>query len=131
MNDYIGIALLSALCVFCIMAYGTFRCKNTTFVDPLTIAFVPPPYDKYLDGWGLSHFGFFMLLGYLFPKKIWFSFLAGCIWELCEYTMKDHPFYLSSCKYDMKTHKGEGWWYGRWQDIVMNTAGLAVGALLA
>jgi len=31
----------------------------------------------------------------------------------------------------MKTHKGEGWWYGRWQDIVMNTAGLAVGALLA
>lgn len=130
MNDYIGILLICIGCILFIVAYGTYRCKHTSFVDPLTIAFAPPPFDKYFDGWGLSHLGFFMLLGYLFPNKLFFSFTLGVIWELIECTMKDHPFYLSSCKYNMKTHKGEGWWYGRWQDIVMNSTGLWAGRFL-
>lgn len=131
MNDYIKIITICVLCVVFIMAYGTFRCKHSTFVDPLTFAFAPPPLDKYFDGWGLSHFAFFALLGYLFPSKVLFSFVLGVLWELVEYSMKDRPFYLSKCNYTLKTHKGEGWWYGRWQDIVMNSFGLWIGYTLA
>jgi hypothetical protein len=130
MNKYLAILLIGCLCILIIVLYGTYRCMNTSFVDPLTFSFAPPPFDKYLDGWGLSHLGFFMLLGYLFPSMLFFSFLLGVAWELIEYSMKDHPFYLSSCKYDMTTHKGEGWWYGRWQDIVMNATGLGMGYAL-
>ena len=131
MNDYYKILILSALCVLIIILYGTFRCKRTDFVDPLTFAFAPPPFDKYFDGWGLTHLGFFTLLGYLCPTKLLFCFALGVAWELIEYSMKDHPFYLSKCQYNLKTHGGEGWWYGRWQDIVMNLAGLLFGSYLA
>lgn len=131
MNSYVFIILLGMVCITSIVLYGTYRCMNTSFSDPLTIAFAPPPFDKYLDGWGLSHLLFFMLLGYLFPSHLLFSFFSGVAWELFEYSMKDHPFYLSSCKYDMTTHKGEGWWYGRWQDIVMNSIGLWIGSVLS
>jgi hypothetical protein len=130
MNDYIKITVIGLTCVMVIILYGTYRCKNTSFVDPLTFAFAPPPLDKYFDGWGLSHLFFFMLLGYMFPKHLLFSFALGVLWELVEYSMKEHPFYLSKCNYDLKTHKGEGWWYGRWQDIVMNGTGLLIGAYL-
>jgi len=130
MNDYAKITAICLTCVLVIVVYGTFRCKNSSFVDPLTFSFAPPPLDKYLDGWGISHLLFFALLGYLFPKQLLFSFFLGVIWELVEYSMKDHPFYLTKCNYNMKTHEGEGWWYGRWQDIVMNTAGLWIGSAL-
>lgn len=131
MNDYVKITGIGLACVLVIILYGTFRCKYSTFVDPLTFSFAPPPLDKYLDGWGLSHLFFFMALGYLFPKKLLFSFALGVLWELVEYSMKEHPFYLSKCNYNLKTHKGEGWWYGRWQDIVMNSVGLYIGSTLA
>lgn len=128
MNDYVGILLLSGSCIALIVMYGTYRCKNSSFTDPLTFAFLPPPFDKYFDGWGLSHLGFFLLLGFLFPAKLLFSFGLGVAWELVEYSMKGRPFYLTRCNYVVKTHSGEGWWYGRWQDIVMNGLGLLIGS---
>jgi len=130
-KPYLQISLIYLICVFIIVAYGTFRCKTTSFTDPLTFTIAPPPLDKYLDGWGISHLLFFALLGYLYPQYIWFSFVLGVLWELLEYSFKSHPFYLSGCKYNMTTHKGEGWWYGRWQDIVMNSIGLLCGYAIA
>ena len=127
MNEYVKILLVGLTCVLVIVCYGTYRCKNTQFVDPLTYSFAPAPLDKYLDGWGISHLLFFALLGFHFPTKLLFCFALGVVWEMVEYSMQSHPFYLSKCNYDMQTHKGEGWWYGRWQDIVMNTCGLWIG----
>jgi hypothetical protein len=130
MNGYHGVLIISLICIIFIISYGTYRCKTPEFADPLTYALTNAyGLDKYLDGWGLSHFFFFMLLGYLYPKYVVFSFVLGCVWELVEYSMKEHPFYLTAC--ELKTHKGEGWWYGRWQDIVMNSAGLAIGRYIA
>lgn len=124
-NEYVNILFVCAIIVFGIVAYGTFRCKHQNFKDPLTVSFLGPPWDNFLDGWGLLHFGFFALLGYMFPSKLWFSFCLGVAWEMFEYGVKDRPFYISKCDYD--TDGGKTWWYGRWQDIIMNSLGLAAG----
>lgn len=134
-NAYVEILAMGIVCVFVIVAYGTFRCKMATgsYKDPLTIVFAPPPFDKFLDGWGISHFLFFALLGYMYPTRntLIFIFLLGVLWEIIESLAKDHPFYLSKCNYTITTDDGAGWWYGRWQDIVMNTCGMFLGYALA
>jgi hypothetical protein len=133
MNLYLQIVACGLLCVLLIVAYGTFRCKTTDFVDPLTKSFFKGELSNYLDGWGISHFLFFAFLGYKFnkPKYILFSFVLGVIWEIIEYFSKDKPFYISECKYDMTTDKGQGWWYGRYQDVIMNSLGLYVGYIVS
>jgi len=112
-----------------IVLYGSLRCKGD-FVDPLTFSPLGAPWDKFVDGWGLSHFIFYGILGYLFPQKLIFISLVGIGWELTEMIFKDHPFYISKCKY-VTSDNEPGWWYGRWQDIVMNTLGMVLGASIA
>lgn len=130
-KPYLLITFICFVCVLVIISYGVFRCKinNDNFVDPLTKSFAPPPFDQYLDGWGISHFSFFAILAYFFPKLEYliFIWILGVLWEIVEYMFKDHPFYISKCSYKLTTDKGTGWWYGRWQDIVMNTLGIIVG----
>lgn len=130
---YFQISAMGFICGFIIIIYGSIRCKKSDFKDPLTTTFAPPPFDKYLDGWGLTHFGFFLMLGYLFPRTnlLIFAFILGVCWEIIEFIFKDHPFYLSKCEYTLTTQDGSGWWYGRWQDIVVNTLGLLVGYMIA
>lgn len=115
-----------------IVIYGTIRCKVPNFKDPLTTKLAPPPWDKFFDGWGLSHFAFFGLLAYMYPKPQYLVFIAivGVLWEIIESIFHDHPFYLSKCNYKLDTDNADGWWYGRWQDIVMNTTGMLTGLLL-
>lgn len=132
LGDRTKILLICLACVLTIVVYGTMRCKGA-FVDPLTFSPVGHPWNKFLDGWGMSHFLFFMLLGYWFPDKLLFITLLGVGWELVEMLFKEHPFYLSKCEYTAST-PGEGyahWWTGRWQDLVMNTSGLVLGAWLS
>jgi len=130
MNEYTHILGICLSVVIAIMAYGTYRCKSNSYVDPLTKSMFPHPYNMYFDGWGISHFVLFFVLGYLYPSKIIFIWVLGTIWELLEYSIKDKPFYLSKCNYVIDTDHGAGWWYGRWQDIVMNTAGVFLGVWL-
>lgn len=150
-NDYLAIASICAVCVIVIVAYGSYRCQKPSFKDPLTRVFAPAPFDKFLDGWGVAHLLFFTMLGYLYPRPhlLMFIFVLGVVWELIEYSIKDRPFYLSKCAsapiIDNRLDSGgttttttttpmpplSNWWYGRWQDIVMNTIGMTTGATLA
>ena len=127
MRPEIQIIIVCAICVMSIIGYGSFRCTHSGYTDPLTKAFVPPPFDKYLDGWGLLHFGFFFGLAYVHPDHVGLIWSLGLSWELLEFWSKDHPFYISECK--LSTSDGGGWWYGRWEDVVMNSIG--IGAALA
>jgi hypothetical protein len=130
MHPIVQITGWCALCVFVIVAYGTFRCKTTSFQDPLTFTLAGPPFDKYLDGWGIAHYLFFLVLAYAYPAYWPFIWVMGVLWEIIEYSVKDRPFYLSRCTYNIDTDQG-GWWYGRWQDIVMNSLGILTGLGLA
>jgi hypothetical protein len=132
MHEYLQIIGLAAACVGFIVLYGTYRCKAENFTDPLTTKFAPAPYDQFFDGWGITHFLFFMTLAYMYPTKnalilIWF---LGVGWEVVESIFHDHPFYISKCNYKLTTDDVSGWWYGRWQDIIMNSAGMLLGVYL-
>ena len=129
MSSYLQIVSICFACSMTIVAYGTIRCKVPGFKDPLAESFVKPPLDKFLDGWGVAHFCFFMTLGFMYPTHWLFITALGVFWEIVEVAFKDHPFYLSKCSYNSDGSKA-AWWYGRWQDIVMNTTGLVTGILV-
>lgn len=114
------------LCTLSIMAYGTYRCNNTNYKDPLTGSLFGPPLNNFLDGWGITHLLFYTALTFAYPSEWLFISAMGVVWEVIEHSVKDKPFYLSKCKYNMETDKG-GWWYGRWQDVVMNSLGVVIG----
>jgi hypothetical protein len=125
MVSYFTIVLYLILSALAIMAYGKYRCLNDDFTDPLTQSFIDRrPWNQYIDGWGLLHFWFFAFLGYEFPSYWLFILMGGALWEGIEMMFKDRPFYLTHC--NQKTN----WWYGRWEDLVMNTGGLIVGLAL-
>lgn len=116
-----------------IIAYGMYRCKTSSFRDPITQCVLKDNKQlcQFLDGWGFLHFFYFMLLGYLFPHNLQMIFWTGVLWEVVESYSQEHPFYLSECQSLLKTDQDTGWWYGRWQDVVMNTLGMFCGYFLS
>jgi hypothetical protein len=132
MNNHIKIIIINIIVSFSIAVYGTFRCNTTSFKDPLTTCVADnKEVCQFLDGWGILHFFYFMVLGYFFPQNLTTIFVMGVLWEMIESYSADHPFYLSKCKYVITTDDKKGWWYGRWQDVVMNTLGMFCGYYLA
>lgn len=103
------------------------------YIDPVTKSLLPPPFETYTDGWAFLHFACYGILAYMYPGKyqLLFIALAGVTWEIIEIVFKDHPFYFRECKYKLTTDKQTGWWYGRYEDIIMNTLGMAVGYYFA
>lgn len=131
LNNDLKIILIDCLVSFLIMVYGTYRCRTTSFKDPLTGCISGNQhFCKFVDGWGVMHFFYFLVLGFSFPKNLPTIFWMGVLWEMVESYSHDHPFYLAECKYVISTDKESGWWYGRWQDIVMNTLGMFCGVWL-
>lgn len=96
------------------------------------------------DWWSVTHFGFFAVLGYLFPFHIAELTILGIIWEIIEDALS--PSYntkLINCnkKYEgivqrFKmlwcdiTSRDKDYWYGKWDDIFANSLGLIVGQWL-
>jgi hypothetical protein len=131
MNNYLLIGVFFALVVATIIGYGTFRCTRENYVDPLTKSLLPAPFDGFTDGWAFLHFSCFCLITYLFPQHYIIIWVLGVAWEIVEFMFKDHPFYFSDCKYTLTTDKEGGWWYGRYEDIIVNTLGMYLGYYLS
>lgn len=124
------LVISTVICVLLIISYGTYRCRNTNFKDPLTNSIAGDSgLNKYLDGWGILHFWFYAMLMYKCPNLWGLIIIFGIIWEIVEMRFEDKPFYLMECDVNL-SDDGVGWWYGRWQDIVMNSLGMITGALL-
>lgn len=120
-----------AMAVVAIGAYGRFRC-NHKFVDPLSTKL--PLWD--LDGWSLTHLTLFTLIGYGFPGTFHAlaAFALGIGWELTEqYMGKARPAWLGGwgdCDAAEFEAHNANWWFGRYSDIVVNTAGLVFGNMI-
>jgi hypothetical protein len=120
--------LIYTLPLASIFLYGTYRCNNKTFKDPLENKLGIPG----LDGWSLSHIMFFMLMGYLYSNTFIKTMLFGISWEVFEHVYgKQRPGWLGGyggkCN-NMATDREDGnWWYGKWTDIVCNAFGFLVG----
>lgn len=110
--------------VIVIICYGIYNCLINK-KDILQYKWFQQNYLKSFDGWLFSHFILFFIMGYLFPHSIRLSFLFSVIWELFEY--------LTS-KYGLLYLKDKGcyhtWWYGKWEDIAINSIGLLIGRTL-
>ena len=108
--------------------YGQLRCK-LQFRDPLATSLGVAD----LDGWSVTHFLFFSMIGYVFPgpKTGAVAFLSGAIFELWEHWMgKSRPPWMGGwggCEApEMEAHNAN-WWYGRPSDLLMNALGLLAG----
>ena len=97
--------------------------------------------DKIIvDWWSVSHMIYFAILGWWFPNRFWFFFGFGIVWELIEdFLSKDADTKLVNCyNKEYKGHFVKTWcngiqddyWYGKADDILMNTLGFIVGSYL-
>ena len=130
MNDLLCYILLFIICVVSIMGYSRYRCVNKkSFKDPLEKRII-----SILDGWSMTHLLFYMLMGYLFPDYLILTMFFGVLWELFEhYSGKYRPKILSgwgNCHFTDKVEDNEGWWYGKWSDIIINFLGFLIGQYL-
>jgi hypothetical protein len=89
------------------------------------------------DFWSLTHFGLFFYLGYRRPNQFWLYFIIGVGWELIEdYLSSNKDTKLINCllprnqKHLWCNGIQDDYWYGKYDDILFNTAGFLLGALL-
>ena len=131
---YIMVLSIAPLVVF---FYGWYRCKNIlNHKDVLEFSLFKNSKEYGVDGWLLSHYTFFMLMGYLFPNTLRFSFLAGLAWETFEwYCGVYKPKCLEGigfCASPSGAKKnGKVWWYWKWQDPIANLLGFMTGKYLS
>lgn len=88
--------------------------KDSSY-DPFKVPLLNKPFD-FVDGWSLTHTMFYFVLAFMYPKEYILIFMIGVIWECME------------CTYSYM--RSDGWWIGRWQDILMNAIGIAFGLML-
>lgn len=122
---FIAIYLIVVAYIF---TYYSIRKSGLVDKDPMNEKYyVWPVYDcpdevvvSELDGWGISHFILYFVLGYLYPGNLLLFTLIGVIWEFIEQCVHVKSLY------DDDPIK-EKWWVGKVTDIGMNSFGLILG----
>ena len=125
-----GIRLLLVMLVVIavIGIYGHMRCKYK-FVDPLSRKLGIGD----LDGWSITHLVLFSAVGYQASglRLGLLAFVFGVIWETIEHVLgRSRPSWLGGwggCNAAEFEKHNANWWFGRWSDISINTAGILAG----
>lgn len=125
-----SLLLLFLSVIVIIILYGKFRCVYTNYVDPLEI-----DVDFHINGWSISHYVLFTIVGYNFPKSFFFAMFMGVLWEIIEHmigTFKPSILKYTNCnrkstKESSSDTAGKYWWYGKKEDIVVNFLGFITG----
>ena len=140
MNDCVQILSLCFVVAMSIMTYSKYRCKNPNFIDPLTNG---SSLCSFCDGWSISHFMFYGLLGFLYPTRMKLIMSLGVGWEMFEWAVSHTDVKIlnvfrgvSQCKITSGEGEGEGgggdarpdtidehWFYAKPTDIMMNFMG--------
>ena len=138
MHDRSQILLICFLLgIIIILVYGYFRCIYPNFEDPLLFG---SDICRFCDLWSISHFVFYMILAFFYPKQIKFIFIIGLLWELTEFIIQKDYFKglpilskihkLSICKTSSLLNKDNHWVYYKVTDIPMNILGIFTGIYL-
>ena len=85
-----------------------------------------------IDWWSASHFMLFAFIGFVIPKRTTEAIIVGTGWEIFEdFMASDKHTQLADCKKEGHSIWCHGvqdsYWYGKWDDIFMNTLGYVVG----
>lgn len=128
LKTYLYILFVFFICILLIMAYGILLCMSGKSWDPLETK--PILWD--LDGWSMTHFVFFLFLGYLFPGNFLFILILGSSWELIEYWIgKNNKSLMSGFDCNLNKLKQDEWWYGKISDLFVNLLGYMIGSYIA
>lgn len=88
--------------------------------------------NSHINFWVISHFFFYLIIGYFFPETFWLSMTIGVVWEIYEDFLekfsKKHLSLISLkiCKLDNFI-----WWYGRYEDVIANMLGFLLGQYMS
>lgn len=128
------IELIMALTVISII----FICIGHKYRDNIqkklqTKLFVLP--SSTVDYWSLAHFVWYFAFGFIYPNYPLNFTMLGIIWEVVEdYLASDSNKQLVNCTSDKINFwcNGiqDGYWYGKWDDVIFNTFGYLVGQAL-
>jgi len=135
LHKIIQIILITSITAILIIIYGVYRCKNPDFHDPLGIHFTTKSkmLNNMLNGWAISHFMYYTILTYLYPEYWMLIFVIGCIWEIYEmFLQSNQPWYvkyIGNCTVTTDSST-KPWWYGQFEDIIMNTLGISFGKII-
>jgi hypothetical protein len=142
MVHYYGYASIYIVMFVGVMLYGKWRSRTDGVTDPLSHEILPK-----VDGWVLSHFTGYLLLGYFFPKTFRLSMFIGILWECFEtWAGETKPDFLKGIgdtrmgtthseelekKLESVDGTGQYWWYGQYEDVIANGLGFLVGMHLS
>lgn len=122
-------------CVIVIIIYGNII-EKLKYNDNLANKFNDDCND--CDYWGITHFMFFAMLGFLFPNHHLRFLIVGAIWELIEGKIGSINYGDNSIIHlfggwgmNKTNKKTNDWWYGRMGDIVFNMTGYTIASWIA
>jgi len=122
-SSLLSVTSVVVLPVFFIFPYGRYRSLHPSFVDPLMTKIGIGD----LDGWSVTHFCWYGLMGYIFPLNAVDVMSVGAFWEGVEWCLGEaRPAILGGfgdCPNNVNAQKNEKWWYGRFSDLAMNALG--------
>lgn len=125
--------LVGSIAPIIVFFYGWYRCKHINNHKDLLEFSLLNNSNKYgVDGWLLSHYLFFVMMGFIFPNTLRISVIMGLLWEIFEwYCGVYKPKFLEGvgfCKSPSGSRgRGKVWWYWKWQDPIANTLGFITG----
>ena len=128
-KQHIYCTLFLLFIIFLIFLVGLIRCK--TNYDPLLHKFVGK-----IDGWMVSHFITFAIVGFYFPDTFIYAMFLGIMWEFVENmlgkvktsTFKSFGFCIieKESKKRLKDNVST-WWYGQYEDVIADFIGFIFG----
>jgi hypothetical protein len=78
-----------------------------------------------LDWWHVSHFWFYMVVGIVCPGNFWTYTLVGTLFELGESGIGAIGLHMNMDR--AKHQQDKFYWFGRWEDVVVNALGYLIG----
>lgn len=132
---------LYIIVVIVIIVYG-YIIRKTQTKDFLEKKVIDHPSCPGFDGWAVTHFFFFALLGLLYPGQHLQFAIIGLAWEGVEHFLGTNKIETSSGKRlqlvgdqdedGRPTGNNDSWWYGRFvTDTSFDMAGYIVGSSIA
>lgn len=78
-----------------------------------------------IDWWYISHFWFYMIAGAMCPGNFWVYMGIGGMFEVLESGMGIVGLKMQNER--AKKQNEKFYWFGRWEDVVVNSIGYIIG----
>ena len=131
--------VLYIVVVIVIIAYGACL-RKIGCRDPLAQPLFNHPICQEIDGWSVTHFLFFGLLGLFYPGQHLQFFVIGYLWEIVETALGQNKIEVSGTRLQLEgelypegrpTGNSDAYWYGKESDVIADMFGYCIGSSLA